>query len=195
MESSQGRDTILRQILVVSGPSGVGKTTLCEHLLRLERRLKPCITATTRQPRPGEKDGRDYHFLTVKGFTGGIRNKKFVEYTRLFGNYYGTPVASLNGVFRQGRYPLLRVDVRGARALKRKGFKGVYIFILPPDARTLKQRLIKRQSRETLAEINKRLKRARAEMRYARDYDFHVINDRIARAVGEMRQIVKKNLY
>ena len=190
------------KILVVSGPSGVGKTTLCEHLMRRERRIKPGITATTRKPRPGEKDGRDYHFLTVKEFENGIRSKKFVEYTRLFGNYYGTPIESLNGVFKQGKYPLLRVDVRGARALKRKGFKGVYIFILPPclpagrpDVKTLKQRLVKRQSRESATDINKRLKRARAEMRYSRDYEFHVVNDRIARAVGEMRQIVKKNLY
>lgn len=184
-----------QKILVVSGPSGVGKTTLCEHLLRLERRLKPCITATTRKPRPGEKHGRDYYFLTRREFEKGIRNKKFVEYTRLFGNYYGTPIESLNDVFEQGRYPLLRVDVLGAKALKQKGFKGVYVFILPPDSETLKQRLAKRQSQETAQEIKKRLKRARAEMRYARDYDFHVINDRIARAVGEMRQIVKKNLY
>jgi guanylate kinase len=197
----------MNKILVVSGPSGVGKTTLCEHLMRLERRLKPGITATTRKPRPGEVNGRDYHFLTRKGFENGIRSNKFVEYTRLFGNYYGTPIESLNGVFKQGKYPLLRVDVRGARALKRKGFKGVYIFILPParttggvqsgrpDVKTLKQRLVKRQSQESLAEINKRLKRARAEMRYSKDYEFHVINDRIVRAVGEMRQIVKKNLY
>ncbi|MEK7310290.1 MAG: guanylate kinase [Planctomycetota bacterium] len=186
---------INRQILVVSGPSGVGKTTLCGHLLRLERRLKPGITATTRKPRPGEVNKKDYFFLTIKQFTDGIRSKKFVEYTRLFGNYYGTPIESLNGVFKQGKYPLLRVDVRGAKALKQKGFRGVYIFILPPDAKTLKHRLVKRQSQETTQEITKRLKRARAEMRYARDYDFHVINDRIDRAVGEMRQIVKKNLY
>ena len=96
----------------------------------------------------------------------------------------------------------MRVDVRGAKALKQKGFKGVYIFILPPclpagrpDVKTLKQRLVKRQSRESLAEINKRIKRARVEMRYSKDYEFHVVNDRITRAVGEMRQIVKKNLY
>lgn len=183
------------KVLVISGPSGVGKTTLCERLVRLERRIKPCITATTRQPRPGEKDGRDYHFLTIKGFKKGIRSEKFVEYTRLFGNYYGTPVESLARVFKQGKYPLLRVDVQGAKALKQNGFKGVYIFILPPDVQTLKQRLIKRQSSETLADINRRLKRARAEMRYARDYDFHVTNDRIDRTVREMRQIVKKNLY
>ncbi|MEW6027213.1 MAG: guanylate kinase [Planctomycetota bacterium] len=185
----------MHKILVVSGPSGVGKTTLCERLLRLEKRLRPCVTATTRKPRPGEKDGRDYHFLTVKGFEKGIRSGNFVEYTKLFGNYYGTPVQSLDDVFSRGRYPLLRVDVRGAAALKRKGFRGVYIFILPPDAKTLKQRLVKRQSKETVQEINKRLKRARAEMRYARDYDFHVVNDRISRAVGQMRKIVRKNLY
>ena len=183
------------KILVVSGPSGVGKTTLCGYLERRERLIKPGITATTRKPRPGEKDGRDYHFLTRKNFEKGIRSSKFVEYTRLFGNYYGTPLESLNGVFKQGKYPLLRVDVRGARALKRKGFKGVYIFILPPDAKTLKERLVKRQTKESAGEINKRLKRAKAEMRYARDYEFHVVNDRIARAVGEMRRIVKKHLY
>lgn len=186
---------INRHILVVSGPSGVGKTTLCEHLMRRERRLKPGITATTRKPRPGEVNGRDYHFLTIKGFANGIRSKKFVEYTKLFGNYYGTPVESLDRVFKQDKYPLLRVDVRGARALKRKGFKGVYIFIRPPDTETLKQRLVKRQSKESSSEINKRLKRAKAEMRYSRDYEFNVVNDRIARAVCEMCKIVKKYLY
>jgi guanylate kinase len=191
--------------LVVSGPSGVGKTTLCDYLMRRERRLRTCVTATTRKPRPGEKDGRDYHFITRKEFEQGVRCKKFVEYTRLFGNYYGTPMESLEQVFSRGKYPLLRVDVRGAKALKRKGFNGVYIFILPPclpacpagkpDLKALKERLVKRQSRETVVEINKRLRRAKAEMRYARDYDFHVTNDRIDRAVREMRLILRKFLY
>lgn len=184
-----------RQILVISGPSGVGKTTLCEHLIRRERRLKPCITATTRKPRPGEVNKKDYLFLTIREFNNGIKRKKFVEYTKLFGNYYGTPLESLERVFKQDKYPLLRVDVRGTRALKRKGFKSVYIFILPPDTETLKQRLIKRQSKESSAEINKRLKRARQEMRYSKDYDFHVINNSIPRAVREMQKIVRKYLY
>lgn len=184
-----------RKVLVVSGPSGVGKTTLCDYLMRRESRIMPCITATTRKPRSGEKDGRDYHFFSKLEFERGIRKRNLVEYTRLFGNYYGTPVKSLESVFQKGGYPLLRVDVRGAMALKRKRFKGVYIFILPPDDSALKERLAKRRSQESSQELIKRLKRARAEMRYARDYDFHVINDRIDRAVREMRQILKKNLY
>ena len=183
------------KILVVSGPSGVGKTTLCGHLVRRERRIKPCITATTRKARPGEKDGRDYLFLTRKGFESGIKSKKFIEYTRLFGNYYGTPGGSVTRILRQGKHPLLRVDVKGAKALKRKGFKGVYIFILPPNLKTLRSRLVKRQSQESAAEINKRLKRARAEMQYYKDYDFQVINNSISVAVREMRNILRKNLY
>ncbi|MFH1230875.1 MAG: guanylate kinase [Planctomycetota bacterium] len=189
------KTTIKKQIVVISGPSGVGKTTLCNHLIRKEPRLKPCVTATTRVPRQGEIDGRDYFFISKSDFRSGIKNKKFVEYTKLFGNYYGTPIDSLNSIFNEGKYPLLRVDVKGAGNLKRQGFKGVYIFILPPDIKTLKQRLVKRQGKESRSELNQRLKRARREMKYYQNYDYQVINDKIPGVVKEIHNIIKKHLY
>ena len=181
--------------MVISGPSGVGKTTLCNYLVRKEPQLKPCVTATTRAPRQGEIDGKDYFFISKSDFRRGIKNKKFVEYTRLFGNYYGTPIDSLNSIFNDGKYPLLRVDVKGADNLKRQGFKGVYIFILPPNIKTLKQRLIKRQSKESRSELNQRLKRARGEMKYYRNYDYQVINDKIPKVIKEIKSIIKKHLF
>lgn len=181
--------------MVISGPSGVGKTTLCNYLIRKEIRLKPCVTATTRRPRDGEIDGVDYFFISKSYFRKGIKNKKFVEYTRLFGNYYGTPISSLNSVFNEGKYPLLRVDVKGANNLKRDGFKGVYIFILPPDIKALQQRLINRKSKESQLELARRLKRARCEMKRCQSYDFQVVNDKIPRAVKKIQNIIRKYIH
>ncbi|MDI6733646.1 MAG: guanylate kinase [Planctomycetota bacterium] len=183
-----------KRILVISGPSGVGKTTLCDHLIRKEHTVKPCVTATSRSPRPGEKHGKDYFFLTKKEFKDGIKRGKFVEFTTLFGNYYGTPVESLRAVFDEGKYPLLKIDVKGARNLKNKGYKGVYIFILPPDEETLKHRLIQRKSKESKEEIKKRLSRAKREMTYRKDYDFEVVNDKIPRAVRQIQDITREHL-
>jgi guanylate kinase len=185
----------INKILVISGPSGVGKTTLCEEILRKERRLKACVTATTRAPRYGEVNGKDYHFLTKSEFSRDVKNRKFVEYTRLFGNYYGTPIRSLKAVFNEGKYSLLRVDVQGAKNLKRNGYKGVYIFIMPPNVKTLKQRLDSRKTNESRRELNQRLKRAIKEMSYSKDYDFQVINDKITGAVKEIQNIIRKHLY
>lgn len=184
-----------KRILVISGPSGVGKTTLCDYLIRKERRIKECVTATTRPPRPGEINGKDYLFRTKNDFIKDIKNKKFIEYTKLFGNYYGTPINSLNSVFNEGKYPLLRVDVTGARNLKEKGYEGIYIFILPPDIRILKQRLLNRKGKESESELNRRLKRARQEMKYYKNYDFLVVNDKIHKAVKEIQNIIKNHLY
>ena len=183
-----------KQVVVISGPSGVGKTTVCDYLISREPRLKPCVTATTRPMRKGEINGRDYLFLNRNSFIEGIKNRKFVEYTRIFGHYYGTPVDSLESVFSEGKYPLLRIDVKGAGQLRQKGYQGVFIFILPPDAEALKRRLVNRRSEKSQAELNRRLRRAGREMRYSRDYDFQVVNDKISRAVEEIRNILKKYL-
>lgn len=180
-----------KKVVVVSGPSGVGKTTLCELLFKKERRLMPCVTATTRPKRPGEVNGRDYYFISKPEFRDGIKTGRFAEYIRVFGNYYGTPFSSLEAVFSKKRYPLLRIDVKGASRLKKRGFKGIYIFILPPDATALRQRLAKRREKDCA----RRLKRFTMELRYRNQYDFQVINDNLNRAVGEIRSILKKNLY
>ncbi|MFH1226970.1 MAG: guanylate kinase [Planctomycetota bacterium] len=182
-----------RKICVISGPSGVGKTTLCDSLLKKERRLAVCVTATTRPKRKGEVDGKDYRFLSERDFKAGLIRGDFIEYVRLFGHYYGTPYSSLYDVFRLGRHPLLRIEVKGARRLRKEGFKGVYIFILPPDMGTLKQRLSRRNDRT--GDFEKRLRRARTELKYKNHYDFKVVNDDLGRTVNEIKEIIRKNLF
>ncbi|MFA5793809.1 MAG: guanylate kinase [Candidatus Brocadiia bacterium] len=182
-----------RKICVISGPSGVGKTTLCDLLLKKERRLAACVTATTRLKRRGETADKDYHFLTKKAFQAGLKRGDFIEFVRLFGHYYGTPYSSLEDVFRRGKYPLLRIEVKGARRLKKNGFKGVYIFILPPDMQTLRQRLHRRDDRT--GDFRKRLRRARTELKCKDLYDFKVVNDDLNQAVDKVRNIIRKKLF
>ncbi|MBI4712350.1 MAG: guanylate kinase [Planctomycetes bacterium] len=181
--------------MVVSGPSGVGKTTLCERLLKKERRLKACITATTRRPRKGEIDGKDYHFVTPAEFRRMIQKGELVEYVRLFDNYYGTPEQSLADIFERNRYPLLRIDVQGARRLKAKGYKGVYIFILPPDVKILLMRLKGRSGKSAGGELLKRFRKARTELRAKDEYDFQVVNDKLPQAVRDIQNILKRHLF
>ncbi len=183
-----------RQIVVISGPSGVGKTTLCERLLRKERRLMPCITTTTRTKRKDEVNGRDYHFITPAEFKRRIKKGDFLEYVRLFGHYYGTPYSSLETVFRQGKYPLLRIEIKGTKRLRRAGYQGAYIFILPPNIKALRARLAKRQT-ETDKDFARRLRRAQMELRSQDQYDFKVLNDDLNRAVNEIRLILRSRLY
>ena len=145
--------------------------------------------------RQDEVDGKDYFFITEAEFKKGIKGRKFIEYTRIFGNYYGTPVSSLETIFSQGKYPILRVDIDGAANYRKMGYQGVYILIMPPDRKTLEERLINRQSKESKAEIAERLKRAKKELKSHRDYDFRITNDKIADAIKEIQQIIKEHLY
>jgi guanylate kinase len=186
-----------KPIIVISGPSGVGKTTLCERLLKQERRVKACITATTRAPRADEKNGLDYHFVSTEQFTRWIKQKQLIEYTKIFGAFYGTPLKSLKAIFRQGKYPLLRIDVRGAKNLKASGYQGIYIFIRPPALKTLEARLRKRAARDKkqLTQLRIRLKRVKQELKMSRYYDFQVVNDRLSRAVKEIKVILSSQLF
>lgn len=182
-----------KKVLVVSGPSGVGKTTLCDELLKKERRIKPCITATTRKPRPKEINGKDYHFITKKTFVSWLKTNKIIEYARLFGEFYGTPKKSIEAVFKNGHYPLLRIDVEGARNIKKLGYNGVFVFILPPNLKELKNRLKKR--RTSTADMQKRLTKAKKELKHKSEYSFHVVNNNLKKAVKDLKNILTANLF
>jgi len=176
-------------IIVISGPSGSGKTTMVNRILEEDPELAYSVSATTRKPRQGEVDGRDYRFLTREEFQRRIDAGEFAEHAESFGNLYGTPAGPLREALESDRVILLDIDVQGARQIRRKFPESVLIFIRPPDIRTLMERLRKRHS-ETEEQFQARVKRAQAELDCADEYDCVVVNDRLERALSELRNLI-----
>ncbi|MFQ5680807.1 MAG: guanylate kinase [Candidatus Omnitrophota bacterium] len=187
-------------VIVLSGPSGAGKTTLIKHLLTkrgFSSKLLRIVTCTTRRPRPGERPGKDYVFLGRKEFEKAIREKGFLEWQRILGEYYGTPRQAVEETLRAGKTPLLCIDVQGAKALRRKrGFSFVFVFVLPSQ-RDWQGALMKRlrgRSAESPGQIKKRLSLAKKEIACAEDYDYVLINDNIVPAVKELGKIITSSI-
>jgi len=195
--SSEGR------LIVVSGPSGVGKTTVCDELLKFAR-FERVVTCTTRPPREGEIDGRDYHFLTRKEFEEGIRRNRFLEYAHVHDHLYGTPWAVVEDGVRRGKYVLLNIDVQGAAKVRdaiRSGtqdperMRGILngrlttVFLLPPDMAELERRLSQR-STDSEEQVAIRLETARKELLEQDRYDHRVINGDAAQAAMEVLSCV-----
>ncbi len=177
------------RLFIVSAPSGTGKTTLVERLLRRKKRLIRSVSVTTRLPRRGEKDGRDYYFVTKKEFLRRRRKGEFLEWARVFGQYYGTPKKFVEEAIGKGKDVIACLDVQGATQVKKKWPRANLIFILPPATEELIQRLNKRKTDST-RQINKRIKMARWEMYQARGYDYRIVNDQLSKAVESLRSIV-----
>lgn len=174
-------------MLLLSGPSGCGKSTLCRRLLQ-DPRVEFSVSATTRKPRPGEVDGRSYHFLSQEEFRARIRAGDFIEYAEVHGNLYGTLRAPMERALAEGRVYLVEIDVQGALQLKGLGVPGIYVFVAPPDADTLRRRL---EGRGTDAPevIERRLAKARDEMLEQDKYDHVVVNGDLEQALAEVRLI------
>lgn len=185
-KASEGR------IVVLSGPSGVGKTTISERLRAEFPLFCYSVSATTRAPRTGEVNGRDYFFLSREEFEKGIREGAFAEYAEVFDNLYGTPKKGLLEAMAKGRVPLLDVDVQGAELLRANGFGGVYVFILPPSIEDLRKRLDRRGTKRH--ELDRRVAEAGREMEAASRYDYRVVNDDLDRTYREIREILKKEI-
>jgi guanylate kinase len=177
------------QLIVISAPSGGGKTTLCKVLLKLDPRLVQSISATTRGPRPGEKAGRDYFFISESEFKRRIQSRHFLEWAWVHGHRYGTLKAAVESQLKNGRDVLLTIDVQGGLAVKKQYPKAILIFLLPPSLKVLSRRLRGRgtDSRKTIAE---RLKNARWELSLADKYDYNVVNDTLVQASREVAAII-----
>ena len=182
--------------LVVSGPSGTGKTTVCEKLLKQNKNLHFSISCTTRKPRKGEVDGEDYYFITVEEFKKRVENDEFLEYAEVHDNYYGTLKTEVTDRLQKGEDVLVDIDVQGMRQL-RKASKGndilekytSYVFIAPPSYSELEQRLRNRAT-DSEAVVNRRMLNARKELKAWNDYEYLVINDEVNSAVNRLQSII-----
>lgn len=176
-------------LFILSGPSGTGKGTVVKELVKLSEN-EVSISATTREPRKGEIDGVDYHFLTVDNFKQLIDENGLLEYAQYCGNYYGTPIAQIEKWLSEGKNVILEIDVQGCRQIKTKRSDAVTIFIVPPSMEVLEHRLRKRGT-EDEETIQKRLQAAKSEINKASDYDYVVINGPIEECVEDVLAIFK----
>lgn len=177
---------------MISAPSGAGKTTFIKRLLRSLPRLRFSVSHTTRPPRPGEKNGREYFFVSRAVFQRMLARGEFVEWAEVHGELYGTSWKSLRQAQAAGEDALLDIDVQGHRQVRRQLPEAVSIFLLPPSFVELERRLRRRQSGSAApaAETERRLANARREIRHWREYDFLIVNDKIAAADRSLKAVV-----
>lgn len=180
-------------MLVLSSPSGAGKTTLSKKLVELDSNLIMSTSYTTRTKRVGEKDGQDYHFVEVGDFKEMIGEKQLLEYALVFGNYYGTPRLPVEKYLAQGKDVVFDIDWQGAQQLAQQ--KGsvedvVSIFILPPSARELESRL-KSRNQDSISEVESRMSQAASELSHYDEYNYIMVNNEIEESIKTLKAIVK----
>ncbi len=176
-------------LIVISGASGTGKGTVCKELLARERGVAFSVSATSRAPREGEQDGREYYFRTRAEFEAMIAEGAFLEYADVYGNYYGTPLAPIEARRSAGEDILLEIDTQGALNVMERCPDGTFIFLLPPSLEELRRRITGRgtESEESLA---RRLAAARDEIRLGRRYRYAVLNDTVEDATARIQTIL-----
>ena len=179
------------RLIVISGPSGAGKTTLCRMLLEKHPELVYSVSATTRRPRGREMEEVDYRFLINKEFRRGIAEGEFAEWAEVHGNLYGTPRNFLEDNLHRGRKVILDIDVQGARQIRENYPEALLLFILPPSLEVLKIRLKERMT-EGGKEIEKRISKAEEELKEAESFDYSVVNQDLHKTLSEMEEIVEK---
>jgi guanylate kinase len=178
-------------LYVVAAPSGAGKTSLVKALMAREPRLRFSVSYTTRQPRPNEVDGRDYHFVTQSRFEDMIAGNEFLEHARVFDNYYGTGLAAVQTALDEGELLLLEIDWQGARQVRARLPAARSIFILPPTRRALEDRL-KGRSTDSAEVIARRLQDAAHDITHWTEFDYVVINDQFDQALADLHEIVQE---
>lgn len=176
-------------LLVISGPSGVGKDSVIQHLRETITNCHFAITATTRDKRPGEINGKDYIFLDKVSFSEKIRLDQFLEYAQVYGNWYGIPTKQVTDALSDGNDVIIKADVQGASTIKKKVDGSILIFIKPPSTLDLEKRLKKRHT-EDEAELNLRLATAKEELSKIDIFDYVVVNDDVIEASEEIKRII-----
>lgn len=177
-------------LIVVSGPSGAGKGTICKELLRNHQEVGISVSVTTRQPRAGEVDGVNYFFKSREEFLGMIERDELLEYAEVYGNFYGTPKQFVVDQISSGHDILLEIDIQGAMQIRNKYREGIFVFIIPPSMSELKNRIIKRGS-ETADTLATRFSSAFEEIEFITKYDYFIINDTVDTAVGQLHSIIQ----
>lgn len=176
-------------LVVISGPSGAGKGTLCKELLDRNPGIKLSVSCTTRQPRAGEIDGVNYNFVTQEQFLEMVEQDAFLEHAQVYDNYYGTPYSGIEKKLDEGYDVILEIDIQGALKVKDRYPEGLFLFILPPTMEELKNRIRKRGS-ETEETFIKRFTAAFKEINYASRYNYAVVNDTVDDAVKKLECII-----
>lgn len=176
-------------LIVVSGFSGAGKGTLVKKLVEQYDNYALSVSATTRQPRAGEQDGREYFFLQKEQFEQKIAENGLIEYACYCDNYYGTPREYVEGQLRDGKDVILEIEIQGALKIREQYHDALLLFVMPPSAEELRRRLVGRGT-ETEEVINKRMRRAAEEAQGIEEYDYIVVNDDLETCVGELHKII-----
>ena len=176
-------------LVVVSGPSGAGKGTICKNFMELNKEMLLSISSTTRNPRENEIDGVNYNFITKQDFEDLIGTDSLLEYVHVFGNYYGTPKKWVLECIEKGKDVLLEIEIVGAMKVKEKYPDAILVFVLPPSLKELKNRIVTRGT-ETIEQIENRMARAMQEIKTIEKDDYFIFNDNLTRAVDDLEAII-----
>ena len=181
-----------RILIVISSPSGAGKTSICKKLLELDSELKPSISVTTRKPRNNETNGIDYIFISKEDFEKKISNSEFLEYANVFNNKYGTLASSTMDLLNKDYDVLFDIDWQGTQQLSQNNNNILTIFILPPDKNEIERRLKKRETEnsENVDIVNERMSKFEDELSHWKEYDYVVTNDNFDKCVSEILNII-----
>ena len=186
----------INKLIIISSPSGAGKTTICNYLLKKIKNVDLSVSYTTRGRRVNEIDGEDYYFVSNENFKKLKDKNFFIESAKIFNNMYGSPYLNIKKTFKKNKHLLFDIDWQGARKLRKKFNKDEIIdfFILPPSKKELKKRLIKR-GRDNLKEINLRLSLALEEMKHYKEYKYILINQNVKKTVDDIIKIINHNIF